>query len=228
METTNLSLSMQSDPTQDDDKINPLARSYRTPQIEETEAVLANALIALSMEERTQVYEDVHGVSETINESAEFLSQKLAEFDLDISVKKTDIYNIAARQSKDYVENIDFRLMLLRSTLFDVPAATTRLMKFLAQKAIYFGEGKLSKEITLLDLSADDLHSLESGAFQILPERDRSGRVIIVVFPRLIKSTPPENPVGAFVNANISTVVGSIDRPFDQTSLTFFVISVCV
>lgn len=173
--------------------------NYVPPRIEETESVLAKALGSLSVKERSQVYEDVHGVSKPIEEDPAFVFQSLAALDDEIGVIKTGIYEKALVQNRTYVEDNALRLMFLRSEYFNVGAAAKRLMRFLKQKAAYFGEEKLTKEITLQDLSEDDAISLESGVMQILPEADRSGRVVIAVFPYLRNYTIPENLVSSML-----------------------------
>lgn len=173
--------------------------NYVPPRIEETESILAKALGSLSVQERSQVYEDVHGVSKPIEEDPAFVFQSLAALDDEISVQKTGIYDKALVQNRTYVEDNALRLMFLRSECFNAGAAAKRLMSFLKQKAAYFGEDKLTKEITLQDFSEDDARSLESGFFQILPQADRSGRVVIAVFPYLRNYTIPENLVSGIL-----------------------------
>ena len=43
-----------------------------------------------------------------------------------------------------------------------------------------FGEEKLAKTIELEDLSEDDKKSMATGAVQILPQRDSSGRAVVI------------------------------------------------
>ena len=147
--------------------------------IDEVESLLAKAMNKMSMDERNKVIEDVHGVSRVINEFPSFVAEKLQAFDLEIQQSKTEVYDMAYEQSREYVEDPNFRLMFLRSVLFDVPAATNRLMGFFQQKMLYFGPEKLTKDITIMDLSDDDMRIAESGIIQVLPERDRAGRIII-------------------------------------------------
>ena len=158
---------------------------YRPLRIDEVENLLAKAMSKMSTDERNGVIEDVHGISRVINEFPTFVAEKLYDFNLDIQQNKTDTYQIAYEQSREYVEDPNFRLMFLRSVLFDVPAATKRLMGFFQQKMVYFGYEKLTKEIYLSDLTVDDIELFESGTVQSLPVKDQTGRGIICYFPEL-------------------------------------------
>ena len=72
--------------------------------------------------------------------------------------------------------------MFLRAELFDVPKAVKRLLFFLQKKLELFGEQTLTRDLRLSDLSEDAQHALENGSFQLLPFRDRSGRIIFIEF----------------------------------------------
>eukprot|EP00980_Cylindrotheca_fusiformis_P013806 scaffold3572_cov113-Cylindrotheca_fusiformis.AAC.2 len=167
--------------------------NYVLPGVDEAESLVAKAISSLSLEERSQLLDDVHGVSKPIDEKPDFISSSLTAFGAAVESSKTPLYEMALVQNASYVEDRSLRLMFLRSENFKVDAAVSRLMMFLKQKAFYFGEEKLTKEITLNDFSAEDMRSLESGAIQVLPKKDRSGRSVIAVFPRLRKFKDPKN-----------------------------------
>ena len=155
-------------------------------RVDEVESRLAKAMNKMSMDERNKVLEDVHGVpTPDIEETLGFVAGKLDEFDIEIAKEKTTIYETAFVQSKEYVEDPNFRLMFLRSVLFDVPAATKRLMSFLEFKVKLFGIEKLTKEITLSDLTEENINFLKAGLVQVLPEKDAAGRSVICLFPEL-------------------------------------------
>eukprot|EP00980_Cylindrotheca_fusiformis_P017378 scaffold5392_cov107-Cylindrotheca_fusiformis.AAC.11 len=167
--------------------------TFLQKRVDEAESIVAKALSSLSLGERSQLLDDVHGVSKPIDETPDTILSSLTAFAAAIESSKTPMYEKALVQNKSYVEDRSLRLMFLRSEGFNVHAAANRLMLFLKQKALYFGEEKLTKEITLDDFSAEDMQSLESGATQVLPKKDRAGRSVFVVFPQLRKHKDPEN-----------------------------------
>ena len=77
--------------------------------------------------------------------------------------------------------------MFLRSTLFDVDAAATRLVDFLQGKLDLFGPQTLTRSVYLTDLDKDDMAYLKSGAYQHLPSRDSVGRAAIVDFHLVVE-----------------------------------------
>jgi hypothetical protein len=128
-------------------------------------------------------------------EDQAFIIHSLKDFDDQIQKHKTETYVLAESLNKLYVENPKFRLMFLRANNFDKAAATCRLMEFLDQKLTYFGKDRLTKEITLNDLSTEDMKALESGMFQELSSLDVIGRPIVALFQQLRRFDKPKNMV---------------------------------
>jgi hypothetical protein len=165
------------------------------PTIEEAEAFQARDMNKLCVKKLEEALEDVHGVSGAVEENPYIIESKLAEFDLEVSKQNNKIYEMAENRSKDYVENREFRLKYLRAESFDVNAATKRFMKFFEQKLLYFGPEKLTENITLSDLSEDDIEVLESGLLQELADTDNSGRVVVVFLSNLRSRKSPVSAV---------------------------------
>ena len=63
-------------------------------------------------------------------------------------------------------------------------------IRFFALKCDLFSREKLTKEITLDDLDKDDVHAVKSGFICLLPERDTSGRLVMVGFARFLTTMP--------------------------------------
>jgi hypothetical protein len=161
----------------------------------DTEAMLAQELNKLSVKERTQALEDMHGVSTVLEEDPELITSKLLEIDMEITRQRNKTYLLAERLSNSYVQNSDFRLMFLRADSLDVKAAAQRLFSFLEFKLQLFGKEKLVQDLTLADLNEDDMESLESGQLQEMAETDRAGRVIMLAFQQLRTCKASENIV---------------------------------
>ncbi|KAL3929828.1 MAG: hypothetical protein SGBAC_012039 [Bacillariaceae sp.] len=171
---------------------------YVPLKIDESERILARAMSSLPTAERDKIIEEVHGVAKPMEEDAEFVSETLAALDSEIASQKNEAYEIALKQNRSFVEDPDFRLMFLRSEGFDPSSASTRLMLYLKLKQMYFGEERITKDINFRDLSEDDTISLETGAIQVLTEKDRSGRAVVLVSPSLWnRQHTPENTMRA-------------------------------
>ena len=130
-----------------------------------------------------------------LQEDPNVVREKLVEMNEAIQKQKGKAYLRAEKQSRNYVENPDFRLKFLRADCFDVPAATRRFMAFFEQKMMYFGENKLTKDIELSDLSVEDLAVVKSGVMQEHYEVDASGRVVVSFFRQLRRCKEIDNMV---------------------------------
>jgi hypothetical protein len=168
-------------------QINLMATSKNTgdfiPDLssKDVDILIANELSAMSIQEREQSYYDVHGVSDTIDETPEFVQAKLKELDYELTMlsKNKDAYLLAEAQDREYVTNINFRLKFLRADTFETKIAAQRLVFFFEEKLKLFGPEKLARDIKISDLDEADIIWLESGIAQLLPQRDRSGRCVL-------------------------------------------------
>lgn len=172
------------------------------PVAADAESLLVQELTKLTVEERNQALEDLHGVSGAVpHEDPEMLRGKLLDLDhelkklLDCSNGKGKAYRLAKSMDPSFVESVEFRKSFLRADFYDTTAAAKRLSTYLKYKLDLFGPDKLVKEITLKDLSDDDMESLECGALQVLNETDQSGRAILVIFNHRRKYKEVDNMV---------------------------------
>eukprot|EP00980_Cylindrotheca_fusiformis_P027849 scaffold22560_cov135-Cylindrotheca_fusiformis.AAC.60 len=129
----------------------------------------ARELQELPREDREQVWADMTGDPEATyyrihHESPEFLS-----LSLNAVTKNLEGYHHPSRASFDraFQQDCDYvnsqRLKFLRAENFDPAAAASRMIAFFQIKEDLFGADKLSRDILLRDLSADDLESLRAG-----------------------------------------------------------------
>ena len=156
---------------------NELPAKEPTPQ--EEVALLSKELNEMSVLEREQLYEEIHGVDEDIVETPELLARSFQELDQHlIAIKTKPAYDLAYQLSKDFVTDPKFRLLFLRSERFHPQRTARKMVGYFEYKCDLFGADKLVKKITLDDLSKDDRTTLQTGAMQILPNRDKSGRAV--------------------------------------------------
>jgi hypothetical protein len=166
------------------------------PSPESVDALIASELNLLSIEERDTILSDIHGVADIVKEEPTFLHFQLSQLETELSqIRNKTAYDLAESLSVDYVNDQKFRLMFLRAASFDVKAAAAWMARFFDEKLELFGADKLTKDIEWSDLDEDDIEAFESGWFQLLSEKDRSGRRIICLFPRLQRFRNAQNMV---------------------------------
>ena len=157
----------------------------RLPETEEeaeaVEELLATEFASLSLIERDKVMFDVHGIpAAEIEETPELIAKSLEDLEQEIrKLKKKESYENAKYINPEFVNDPAFRLMFLRSDLFNCADAAKRLVHHFEKKEKLFGSGEvLGRYVRLRDLSPDDMRILESGVLQVLPTRDVAGRCI--------------------------------------------------
>lgn len=168
-------------------------------------------LLRLSLEDREQALQDVHGVSDQVDETPAFVYEKLRELDealkrmvqacqqanndgertVMVPTSPVYAYSLACQSNLRYVEDNEFRLRFLRADQFDVGKAAQRMVSHFASKLEYFGREMLSQDIRQEDLEEQDLVNLRCGSHQLLPSRDRAGRAVTIWIPRLKANDVP-------------------------------------
>eukprot|EP00934_Nitzschia_sp_Nitz4_P001878 Nitzschia sp. Nitz4//scaffold72_size95085//15730//17157//NITZ4_004746-RA/size95085-processed-gene-0.80-mRNA-1//1//CDS//3329557333//1878//frame0 len=147
------------------------------------DSMLAAEMSALSTEDREQIYFDIHGVSDKVQETEDLLRNSLGQMDEMLSkpLPNNQAFLLALAQNPVYVNDIEFRLRFLRANRFDVPGAVQRYLKYYELKQELFGNAYLTKDITQADLDEDDLGALHNTIGYALPGRDPAGRFVIVL-----------------------------------------------
>jgi hypothetical protein len=151
---------------------------------------VANALKQMTLEDRENVYYGQHGVSEAIEEEPQMVTLRLKEMEAHLSRLKerrsgvpSEAFRLAESQSPEYVNDHEFRLQFLRTDSFNARKAAVRMIRYFDFKRLLFGDEKLCKDISMQDLTEDDMVVLRKGFMQALPFRDRAGRVVYIIFP---------------------------------------------
>jgi hypothetical protein len=162
------------------------------------DAFISSALGQLSLQERTTVYHELHGVDEPVRETPEMIEGHLSQFDTSLinlakslPERNTRAYSQAVLLDSEHVRS--FRLAFLRAERFDVKQAAARFLRYWEMKKRLFGEEKLGATITLKDLNKDDMLTIRSGFMQLMPGRDRAGRAIGVLLPNFQTYENPDN-----------------------------------
>jgi hypothetical protein len=142
----------------------------------------------LSLEERSKIEYELHGVADLQEETQDMLQMRISEMNKALYVllftgKDTSAYEKALDISKDYVGGL--KLAFLRAENYNGKEAAARLVRFFDRKRSLFGEAMLDRDIRLSDLDDEEMEALKQGIVMLLPQRDRSGRSIVVVNGRL-------------------------------------------
>jgi hypothetical protein len=166
------------------------------PTPAEVSSMLAKEMNQLSVEEREKVLEDVHGIARVVDEPQEFIEACLTLLEKELTnIPSKVAYDLAKFRSKEYVSSQKLLMMFLRADSFDAYKAASRMVRFFEEKYALFGAQKLTKDIVLADLDPDDIAAVESGIYQVLPEKDSAGRKVFFFFPKLKGARTTQNQV---------------------------------
>jgi hypothetical protein len=149
------------------------------PSFEDMDKLLAEELNQMALEDRELLYEEIHGVDKIVEETSELLAAKMEELGREIPrIRDKAAYDQAERQCAEYVNSAKMRLMFLRAEYFDAEKAAIRMVMFFEHKLDLFGSDALARPLRLSDMDEDDMACLKSGSVQLLPVRDRAGRLV--------------------------------------------------
>lgn len=166
----------------------------RSPTQEgDIDQMLAAEMYKLSVKEREEVYDDVHGTSELVLENPAFLEAKLREFASEVElVRERDksAYNEAMTSNSKFVSDPKFHLMFLRGKQFDAKEAARQMVNHFDTKRRLFGVEKLGRPIKYSDLSVSDKASIDEGSMHTLSRPDNVGRSIFCVYIHKMKGPP--------------------------------------
>lgn len=150
---------------------------------EELDRFIAQSISSLSVQERQSEIEELHGVSQLLQEDQNSVERSLQELDTRLNaIKNGSCYEVAEAMDTRHVANKNFRLMFLRADRYDSVAAATRMIRFFDMKECLFGREKLVRDITFSDLDEDDREVLRTGSVQVLDRKDTAGRQILMVW----------------------------------------------
>ena len=182
-------------------------REIRIPTAQSSQSYVQNVdrawgreIFQVHKEKREAILEELHGVrSRAVPETRETIRAGLMAMEQEISdvvasssasgetgeLVEGHLLATKTLQSK-YVVAPEFRLRFLRAVFFDVSKASRRYFKCLNYMLKYYGEKALLRPLELPDLSRNQRRHLESGKYQVLLNRDRMGRRILLVFGAML------------------------------------------
>ena len=112
---------------------------------DETVKTIGEDMAKLSVSERNDVFEEIHGVDEIIEERPDFVDDQISKMKEEISkIVHKEAYNKAFLLAPTRVHNKNFLLMFLRSTKFNSKAAAAKIVCYFDWKYKLFGAEKVS------------------------------------------------------------------------------------
>jgi hypothetical protein len=154
----------------------------------EMDDLLAKDLLSLSLEQRTKVQEEVHGVATLCpEENPTMIDEALKSMQQHLDAIH-DKYVYDQLSPFSYLHTKEWRLKFLRCELYDCKMAAERLIRFTEYMYQEYDLDVLERPLRLSDLETkcgirgkEIMDSLKSGHTQLLPFRDRSGRRVLFV-----------------------------------------------
>lgn len=178
------------------------------PKDDGMSSLIAKELNQLSIHERSEIYEQLHGVSgDQVDERPEQIRVLTEQLLLEVKrIRDRSAFDKALFLSPLYVCDPNFLAMFLRADNYDLKSAARRLVRHFHHKQDLFGEAKLGRPIYYDDLEDDDKAALRSGRIQMTRNRrDRAGRLIVYSAEGILTYKKPINQVGHRVRENLST-----------------------
>lgn len=146
--------------------------------------LLAEEMNGLTVNERQQLFDELHGVEDVVEETPEFVRGKLQEMRVALAKvpkAKKKALDRALFLRPGLEDDDKFYLMFLRCERFDATAAAEKLCRHFEHKLVLFGDEALPRDITLDDMSEMDMECIYRAANLFLPAKDRKGRTIRVL-----------------------------------------------
>ena len=158
--------------------------------IRDADEMLSRELKNVTFQERIQIQEEIHGVAdpcppespEMIQDALHFMQQHLD------AIPHKPIHDKVP--STSYIHAQSFRLRFLRCEVYDTKRAAERYLRFINHMYAEWGSELLLRPLRLSDLETKTgknrkqiMKLLKGGHAQILPFRDRSGRLIHFCHP---------------------------------------------
>lgn len=165
----------------------------RVTEDADLDAVLAKELNSLSIQDRNRVQEELHCVSSlAVEETPELVTQSLQEFWMQVnqifvtrSAHSKTMYEHdflqALQMEHSYLHRAETGLKFLRADLFRVESAAHRMVNHNEMLYKYFGPISLHRPLRYSDLTKEEQDCFRVGNQQILPSRDRNGRLVMVM-----------------------------------------------
>eukprot|EP00980_Cylindrotheca_fusiformis_P012690 scaffold3103_cov136-Cylindrotheca_fusiformis.AAC.28 len=187
--------------------------SFFEGDIRDFDRDLASTMAKLSVKDRETALEEVNGIANCVEEEADAMEVALRELEEHLNdIKAGTAYEEAEQMDASHVSDRAFRVMFLRGKRYHPKEAAKQMIAFFDSKRMLFGRDLLAKQITLNDLDENDREAIRGGSYQVLPQRDRSGRQIILEFWGFKHFKSPKNEM----RSKYYTLMSMVESEEDQ------------
>jgi hypothetical protein len=176
----------------------------------EVDALLAQELNQLSLQDRERTMEEIHGVyyecchnsnhayssrrsiyATNPTEEEQYLKEGLVQLQKELDMMErnetTESYEMALQRNSPLLQSEEFRIRFLFAEDHDPEKAAVRMVNYFDVANELYGSDALMRPITWNDLSENALQIMMTGCIQVAPFRDAAGRRMAV----LVKDVGP-------------------------------------
>ncbi len=139
--------------------------------VQDDDVSLAREMNTLSVQQREQIYEEIHGIAGNIAETPELVSASLDNMRRELAIvprRRRAALDRAFFLRPSIAYDDSFHLMFLRACRFNPEDAAMRMHRYFTNKLALFGEEKLTKKISLDDLGEKEIKLMHQGSTQFL------------------------------------------------------------
>ena len=174
-------------PTMDPPREGGLEETYPRRRVNLTDADFALEMNALTAQERRSLEEDIHGASDSIEETEDFVCSKLSQMREELKRIPPNLrgaWDRAVFLRPSLNTDDPLHLLYLRALRFDPARAGKRMVAFFENKLKHFGDALLVQRITWRDLTDQERDMIRDGLYRIVERHESTGRGVAYVCAR--------------------------------------------
>lgn len=170
--------------------------------------LVAADLNGLSFQERQAVHDEIHGVADTVEETPDFLRDRLDAMRNAIRAlrhNKRKAYDQAVHLRPTIGTDDSFHLICLRAKRWNPEDAAHLITAYFQSKLELFGESLLVQKITWEDLTPKERHFAMTGVYLPLKGQESRGRVLLYTWLSDVDFSDPLTTIRAtwYINGGV-------------------------
>jgi hypothetical protein len=158
--------------------VRSVARTETPEMIREARERLDEALLEIALMEQVEEGQGTDAAAAAAAATTSTVSAVVAAIRKNIN-ESSDGSASSHHQPLPYIRTLEFQLLFLRAELFDTSNAARRCWKYLNSLVSFFGPFALTRPLMHADLGREEVELLSRGQLQVLPSRDRAGRLVV-------------------------------------------------
>jgi hypothetical protein len=178
-----------------DNEASMLSLTSICSSTKEIDSLLASELYNMSVDDRNRIQEELHGVQSLAPcEAPQIMESSLTVLrrEIDVRIQSLQLVTSPGEESlwsflqailmpacQLYIKSYDLCIMYLRADRLNPRLAALRMIRHLGLLFKYFGQVALLRPLRLADLSKQEQDVFRAGNNQVMPSRDRAGRLVV-------------------------------------------------